>query len=187
MVLGADCALLSADFLNFSPKPNGKIGIQFDTKQFDDVLKNPDFEAIAGAVKHYTQANASKVVLVSNGQRKSPLAQDAPACETLEYENLQSFLPRLAGLKAIFTSHLHLAITAFSQRIPTFSLYVREKTKRFYDQIGRPERAMDLSVATPEDFKRFIAAAETATWTDKDEETLLQLQGQARSLLEFLN
>lgn len=91
------------------------------------------------------------------------------------------------GLRAIFTPHLHLAITAYSQRIPTFSLYVREKTKRFCDRIGQPERAQDLSVAKPADFKRFIAAAQSAMRTDQDEETLQRLQGQASSVLAFLN
>lgn len=187
VVLGADCALLSADFLDFSPQPNGKMGFQFDTRLFEEVLANPNFDDISQAVQSYVSANASKLILVSNGERKSALARHARGCETLTYEGLADFLPRLAGLKSIFTSHLHLAITSYSQRIPTFSLYVREKTRRFYDQIGRPERAMDLSVATADDFRRFMAAAETATWTDQDEETLLRLQGQARSLLDFLN
>lgn len=187
VVLGADCALLSADYLDFAAMPSGKIGIQFNTKQFTNVRENPNLVAIARAVKAYANANASNVVLVSNTHQKSPLSTDAPTCETLQYTKLQDFLPRLAGLRSIFTSHLHLAITSYSQRIPTFSLYVREKTKRFYDQIGHPERAIDLSVAKREDFERFIAAAETATWTDDDEKNLQRLQGQARSLLAFLN
>ncbi|GAB4073048.1 polysaccharide pyruvyl transferase family protein [Ancylobacter sonchi] len=186
VVLGADCALLSADYLDFKAKPSGKIGIQFDTAQFSDVGENPNLKAIAGAVKAYAGAHASDIVLISNGKHKSSLAADAPSCENLQYERLQDFLPRLAGLKSIFTSHLHLAITSYSQRIPTFSLYVREKTKRFYDQIGHPERAIDLSVATLEDFERLIAAAEVATWTDEDEATLQTLQGRARSLLAFV-
>jgi|GEM_PF-3557162 polysaccharide pyruvyl transferase WcaK-like protein len=186
VVLGADCALLSADYLDFKARPSGKIGIQFNTAQFSHVQENPHFEAIARAVRAYAEANSSNVLLLSNSKQKSPLAADAPSCEAMEYTRLKDYLPRLSGLRSVFTSHLHLAITAYSQRIPTFSLYVREKTKRFYDQIGHPERAIDLSVATPADFERFIAAAETATWTDKDEETLQRLQGQARSLLEFV-
>ncbi|MDF3917785.1 polysaccharide pyruvyl transferase family protein [Salinicola salarius] len=186
VVLGADCALLSSDYLDFSPRSNGKIGIQFDTKQFEAFRDNPNVRDITNAIKKYSSENSSDVMLVSNRHNKSPLAKDAPACETLVYERLQDFLPHLAGLKAMFTSHLHLAITAYSQRIPTFSLYAREKTKRFYNQIGHPERAIDLSTATLEDFQRFISAAENAVWTEDDEKTLQDLQGKARSLLDFL-
>jgi len=75
---------------------------------------------------------------------------------------------------------------AYSQRIPCFSLYVREKTKRFYDQIGHPERAIDLSTATVKDFEKLIEAAQNAEWTDRDEETLTRLQGEARTLLDFV-
>jgi len=138
-------------------------------------------------VKTHAKAHAAEVVRISNRNNQSPLAVAAPSCETLEYTELRDFLRRLAGLRAIFTPHLHLAITAYSQRIPTFSLYVREKTKRFCDRIGQPGRAQDLSVAKPADFKRFIAAAQSAMRTDQDEETLQRLQGQASSVLAFLN
>lgn len=187
VVLGADCALLSSDYLDFEAKPSGKIGLQFDIAQFKDVRENPDLDSIADAVKAYANTHASNVVLVANGWRQPTLASHAPSCETLTFQHLQDFLPRLAGLKALFTSHLHLAITSYSQRIPTFSLYVREKTKRFYDQIGHPERAINLRTAKLEDFERFIAATEAAVWTDEDEATLQRLQGEARSLLAFVN
>ncbi|WP_282029657.1 polysaccharide pyruvyl transferase family protein [Paracoccus marcusii] len=186
VVLGSDCALLSADFLDFKAVPNDKIGIQLDIKQFEDIQQNPHLEKISEALKEYVSSNESSVMLISNGGRKSPLAKSAPGAATLEYNGLGDFLPHLAGLKSMFTSHLHLAITSYSQRIPTFSLYVREKTKRFYEQIGRPERAVDLKTATLNDFERFISAAETATWTDQDEETLQKLQSKARMLLEFI-
>jgi hypothetical protein len=63
---------------------------------------------------------------------------------------------------------------------------VREKTRRFYEQIGHPERAIDLRVATLDDFKRFIAATEVATWTDEDEATLQRLKREAQKLLDFV-
>lgn len=99
---------------------------------------------------------------------------------------MAAFLPRLAGLNAFFSSHLHQAIVAYSQRTPTFSLYVREKTRRFYEQIGRPEWAINLSTATVEDFHHLIKEAENAKWTDQDEETLQRLQAQSRTLLDFV-
>ena len=79
-------------------------------------------------MKTHAKAHAAEVVRISNRNNQSPLAVAAPSCEALEYTELRDFLPRLAGLKAIFTSHLHLLITPYSQRIPTFSVYVREKT-----------------------------------------------------------
>lgn len=186
VVLGADCALLSKDYLPFQPKVSEKIGIQLNTAQFPEAEANPDFPAIKEAIDAYVTANSSGAVLLSNGHRKSPLASVAPACETLEYENLDTYLAKLSGLKSVLTSHLHIAITAYSQRIPTFSLYVREKTRRFYNQIGRPERAIDITTASVEDLQSFLDAAEDAEWTEQDEETLIRLQGQARSLLAFL-
>lgn len=187
VVLGADCALLSADYLDFKAKPSGKIGLQFNTGQFRHVQKNSGLSQIIDAVNQYAAANSDGVTIVSNTYSKSPISEAAPEAETLNYTNLEDYLPRLAGLKSIFTSHLHLAITSYSQRIPTFSLYVREKTKRFYDQTGHPERCIDLSVATLDDFKRFMDAAEAAIWTDEDENTLQRLQKEARSLLAFVD
>lgn len=186
VVLGADCALLSSDYLDFKPQASGKIGLQFDVRQFSDIHENPNITLITKAIQSYIRKKHNNVVLVSNGDAPSAFHKVNSSCEILKYNDLQTYLPRLSSLRSIFTSHLHLAITSYSQRIPTFSLFVREKTKRFYEQIGRPERAIDLKVATLHDFERFIAAAETATWTDRDEETLQKLQSQARSLLSFL-
>ncbi|WP_145111959.1 polysaccharide pyruvyl transferase family protein [Cereibacter sediminicola] len=186
VVLGADCALLSKDYLPFEPVSSGKIGIQLNTGQFPEAEANTAFPAIKDAIDAYVSANSSNVVLLSNGHRKSPLASVAPTCETLEYGNLDTYLARLSGLRSVLTSHLHIAITAYSQRIPTFSLYVREKTKRFYDQIGRPERAIDITKASVDDLQKFLDAAECAEWSEKDEETLTRLQRQARSLLSFI-
>lgn len=186
LVLGADLALLTPDLLNFSPIPNGKLGMQFDVQAFGDVKKNPHFAAIVAAAEKYASDHVSDVILVRNGKLKSELAAAAPNAATLSYVKLSTFLPQLAGMRSLFTSHLHLAITSYAMRIPTFSLYVREKTRRFYEQIGHPERAIDLRTATVDDFKRFIAAAETATWTDEDEATLQRVKGESRKLIEFI-
>ncbi|MGJ9425483.1 polysaccharide pyruvyl transferase family protein [Nesterenkonia halotolerans] len=188
VVEGADLALLSSDYLDFEKGSGGKTGLQFDTWSFRDVLGNPELSEIIGAVRSYAARHSPEVALVSNGARNSQIHQAETAeCETLNYSELKDFLPRLAGLRSMFTSHLHLAIVAYSQRIPTFSLYVREKTKRFYDQIGHPERAIDLSTATAKDFERLIEEASSAVWTDADEETLLGLQKKSRSLLDFVD
>ncbi|GAA5203422.1 polysaccharide pyruvyl transferase family protein [Microbacterium jejuense] len=186
IVVGADVALLTSEYLRFRPRPVRKIGLQFDIANFADVHENPEITAVSDAISRYANANARHVTLVSNGRHRSQLADGAPSCDLMRYATLKDFLPQLAGVRAMFTSHLHLAITAYSQRVPTFSLYVREKTKRFYDQIGRPERALDLRTATAADFERMIAEAEVAKWTPEDEQTLIRLQSKSRALLDFV-
>lgn len=187
IVQGADLALLSSDYLDFTPVPQDRIGLQFDISSFRESLKNPRLGGIRHAVKRYAAQNAERVALVSNGAHNSQLwGESTQECKRMNYSLLKDFMPELTGLKAFFSSHLHLSIVAYSQRIPTFSLYVREKTRRFYEQIGRPERAVDLSTATVGDFERLIHEAENATWTEQDEATLQRLQGEARTLLDFL-
>lgn len=187
LVLGADCALLSKEYLAFEPQVSNKIGIQFNTSQFPEVEDNPEMASIRATLERYIANHDSGLVLLSNTRGKSPLATVAPKCETLEYEHLNSYLPTLSGLRSVLTSHLHIAITAYSQRIPTFSLYVREKTKRFYEQIGRPERAIELRGASQKDMENFLSSIESATWTEQDENTLNRLKGQAKSLLQFID
>lgn len=186
LVLGADLALLTPDLLDFRTKPSGKLGLQFDVNAFKDVADNPQLPAIIEALGAYAKSHTKDVVLLRNGKAKSEIAPAAPSAELLSYTRLEDYLPRLAGLRALFTSHLHLAITSYSQRIPTFSLFVREKTRRFYEQIGHRERAIDLRTATLADFTRFIRAAETATWTDADEATLQRLKRESHKLIEFV-
>lgn len=187
VVLGADCALLASDYLDFAPRTARPFGFQFDVRPFEDLRSNPRLGDIAEAAADYVRRNAEQITLISNGKGRPQLAAAAPGVGIQRYGQLEEYLPRIAGHKALFTSHLHLAITSYSQRIPTFSMYVREKTKRFYDQIGHPERAVDMSVATVDDFKRLAAEMEQAEWTDQDESTLQRLQGDARKLLEFLD
>lgn len=189
IVEGADLALLCAQYLKFDKIQSNKIGVQFDIGSYKDIIgRNSNIAEIFNAVSRYANRNSSNTILISNGNYKSQLHDKfTVSCETLCYNTLEYFLPRLAGLKAIFTSHLHLAIAAYSQRIPCFSLYVREKTKRFYNQIGYPERAINLTNATVDDFERLIKESERAEWTSKDEETLQDLQKGAAKLLEFIN
>lgn len=187
LVLGADVALLTPEYLDFPTSPSGKLGLQFDVSAFDDVQSNPELPAIVETLGKYAQKRRRDVILIRNGRAKSEIAAAAPGAELLSYTTLEAFLPRLVGMRALFTSHLHLAITSYAQRIPTYSLYVREKTRRFYEQIGRPERALDLKTATVNDLKRFLAAAEKASWTDADEATLKGLKRESQKLVEVLD
>lgn len=186
LVLGADLALLTPELLSFPTASTGKIGLQFDIEAFRDVLKSPDVDKIMDAVGAYASAHSSEVVLLRNGRLDSEIVPYAGAAERLNYTSLSTFLPRLGGLRSLFTSHLHLAITSYAQRIPTYSLFVREKTRRFYEQIGHPERAIDLRTAKVDDVHRFLEAVETATWTDADEMTLRRLKAESAKLIEFI-
>ena len=172
--------------LDFPTSESRKLGLQFDVSAFDDVKSNPELPAILEMLGKYAQRRRKDVVLIRNGRAKSEIAEAAPGAELLSYTTLETFLPKLAGLRALFTSHLHLAITSYAQRVPTYSLYVREKTRRFYEQIGRPERALDLKTATVTDLKRFLAAAEKAKWTDADEATLQRLKAEAQKLVALI-
>ncbi|MGV9194691.1 polysaccharide pyruvyl transferase family protein [Microbacterium sp. MC2] len=187
VVLGADCALLSSDYLEFAPRRGRPIGFQFDVGSFEDLKTNPLLPEISEAAATYVRNNAERITLISNGRGRPQLAASAPGTGILRYSRLDEYLSRLSGHRSVFTSHLHLAITSYSQRIPTFSLYVREKTRRFYEQIGHPERAIDLSTATVDDFQQLVSAAETAVWTNDDEDTLQRLKRDARRLLEFID
>lgn len=188
IVAGADLALLTSDHLRFRRRRSRarKVGLQFDIAQFEDMRENPHLATIEAAVAQFANSRARNIVLVSNGRHRSQLADAAPDCELLRYATLKEFLPRLADLNVLMTSHLHLAITAYSQRIPSFSLYVREKTRRFYDQIGHPERAVDLRTATTDDVRRLIAAMESARWSPFDEQRLRHLKEQSYRLLQLL-
>lgn len=187
VVLGADCALLSSDYLDFVPRRGRPMGFQFDVGSFEDLKRNPRLQEISEAATAYVRKYADRITLISNGRGRPQLAASAPDAGILRYSRLDEYLGRLSGHRSVFTSHLHLAITSYSQRIPTVSLYVREKTRRFYDQIGHPERAVDLSTATVDDFNRLTAEAENAVWTNDDEDTLQRLKRDARRLLEFID
>lgn len=188
LVAGADLALLTSDHLRFRRRRSAerRIGLQFDIALFEDMRENPCLDEIQAEVARFANENERHVVLVSNGRHRSQLAEVAPGCVLLRYAALKEFLPRLAALDVLMTSHLHLAITAYSQRIPSFSLYVREKTRRFYDQIGHPERAVDLRTATPDDVRRLIDSMMAVTWTSDDEANLQRLKEQSRALLALI-
>jgi len=188
LVVGADIALLSGKYLKFDVNYINRIGIQFDIGSYSDVINaNQNSFEIFECVKKYANKNSSNVILISNGNFKSQLVDNSNFNSSqLHYTDLSTFLPVLAGLKAVFTSHLHLAITAYSLKIPCFSIYVREKTRRFYAQINHPERAVDLRYATPEDFHQLIKDINEAQWTESDEERLKFLKKEAMKLLEIL-
>lgn len=184
--LGADLALLTPQLLDFPQGNSRKLGIQFDVTNFPSVQNNPNLAEIIRTLAAYAASNENDVMLLKDGKARPGLSGAAPDAERLVYSTLEDYLPKLSGLRSIFTSHLHLAITSFSQRIPTFSLYVREKTRRFYEQINRPERAVDLETATVDDLKRLIHLAQEAEWSEQDELALQSLKAKSREILDFV-
>ena len=188
IIEGADVALLSPDYLVNNVRKNNKIGIQFDVMHFVDIVKgNNEIRTIFNEVDGFVKQNANDAMLITNGRNRSQLLLMNDGIGALCYKGyLPDFIDQLAGIDAIFTSHLHLAITAYAYRIPCFSLYVREKTKRFYDQIGHPERAIDLKTATVQDCKSLLSQLKTVKWTDFDEQRLTQLKNKAIHLLDII-
>jgi len=137
VVQGADLALLSTDYLDLGKIEQGKIGVQFDLGVFKDILENPKIDAIRRAVKTFAAENKQRVALVSNSTRDSQAYSDAAeGIELMNYSALRDFLPRLAGLKTIFTSHLHLDRGVLAADPVLFALRARE------DQaLLRPDRS----------------------------------------------
>lgn len=189
IVEGADIALLSSMYFPAGMHQTRKLGLQFDIGMFKDILEaNNNIQSIMEEIVRFIDQNVSNIVLISNNKLRSELYY----CQQFDIDTLcytgylPPFMKHLSEIRAIFTSHLHLAITAYSYRIPCFSLYVREKTKRFYDQIGHPERAIDLKKATGEDCVLFLEQMSHAEWTSFDEERLREMQRSAKILLDII-
>lgn len=185
---GADVALL-ADRLPFPRhRPTGKIGVQFDIAPYLNESNNGNEHKIQKELVRYVDAHDENIVLLRNSGRPSDLLQytqkNVPG---LNYTYMPDFLGGLTQPRCVITSHLHIAIAAYANRIPCFSLYVREKTARFYRQIDRPERAIPLSEATPDHLISFLREAETTHWDPKDEEKLTELKNQSTTLLHLLD
>jgi len=186
---GADVALLAADLPFISSTNENKLGIQFDINPY---LPTPNSKglpqhSIRNKLIEYIDTKPHQVLLLRNSDRPSDLLDYTTANpETLNYTLMPDFLSGLTRLRCIVTSHLHLAIAAYANRIPCFSVYVREKTARFYRQIGRPERALPLDRARTTDIEQFIESAKEATWQEYDEKNLTHLKAESRRLLQII-
>lgn len=188
IVLGADVALLWPGLLDVTPAPSGRVGVQCDATGFASDDAKGIVDVLHRKLAEYCSAHSDECVLVSNHSQDTSLMQYLPRkVSSLNYSKLQDFLPRLAGLKSIITTHLHLSIAAYAARVPCFSLFVREKTARFYRQIGRADRAVSIETATPEDIDRLIREAQTAVWTDEDERRRESLCTEATKLLDVMD
>jgi polysaccharide pyruvyl transferase WcaK-like protein len=183
---GADVALLWPDVLRIPNTTIGKGGIQFDARLYGNIYDNDKYKDILKCISEYYKKRKDDTVLITNNENSSELGAfiDSPFYSA-PYYSLNQFLPLISGLKYIITSHLHLAIASYAARVPCFSVYVREKTARFYEQIGHPERALDLRVATRSEVERFMDMASEAVWLDSDEMKLQELKGRAGRMLDI--
>lgn len=186
VVTGADLALLWPEMLHIDVIANKKIGIQYDVEGF---VSSGDLQCsdIRSMLERYCTDNQSNVLHVSNGDYDTELYRGMDcAYNLLRYNSMRKYLMNLAGLRCILTTHLHLSIAAFAARVPCFSIYVRPKTKRFYEQIGRPERAIDIKDLNKERFQLLLHELSVATWTEKDEVARVSLCDQSRKLLRVI-
>lgn len=183
---GADIALAWPDYLDVrGQRDQGKYGVQFDVLPYL-APQSELAENMIRSVVNFVSEHRDRVVLISNTMHSPSLLQWLNfEVEVLTYSNLSDFLGALSGLKAIFTSHLHLAIAAFAVGVPCFSAYVLDKTHRFYSQIGRLERAIDVRSATEHEVLNLLAMMVDCTWEEKDRETLSKLKLEVDMLLDL--
>jgi hypothetical protein len=132
---------------------------------------------------------SDNLLYLSNGRRstgaRGVLQLPGPDAN---YTLMTDFLRELTRCRVVVTTHLHLAIAAYAARIPCYTLAINPKTRRFYDQIGHPERCIDLPESGPE-ISRALAnllrqAHYDCEWSDFDETRLAHLKYKAGQVLE---
>ena len=124
--VGADVALLWPRLLPVQGVSNGMVGVQCDARGFasDGAARNVAY--LYQSLGEWCSARHTESILVSNGKNDTSLYKHLHRLvPSLRYSKLSDFLPHLAGLKSIVTTHLHLSIAAYAARVPCFSIYVR--------------------------------------------------------------
>lgn len=185
--VGADLALCWPETLSVTPSSSDRIGIQFDVEHYVSITPGSPADASIQRVRLFCRNRGDSMLSLSNVSYDTNTALDSASLpwKTLFYAELPGFLAALSGLRAIITSHLHLAIAAYAARIPCFSIYVRDKTRRFYEQIGHPERAIALTAATPDAVSTLLETAAKARWSPEDENRRISMAADARRLLDM--
>lgn len=186
IICGADVALCWPGIHeSVTPKQNGRIGFQFDAKNYSVFQKNPYQKEISAILAKFARDRHEEILFVSNGSHETQIARGlAVPVTSLKYRNLPEFLTHFAGIRVMLSSHLHLNISAYAAGIPCFALYVQEKTKRFFEQIGHPDRSVALENATPDQVSDLLERVTEAKWKTDDSKKLMELQSQAQSLLQ---
>lgn len=91
-----------------------------------------------------------------------------PEIKILEYRNFEETIEILKCASFVVTNKLHVAIVSASMKIPVASIFMHNKTMRFFEQLNRPDSAMPLDSINDclllEDF--FIKAYESGIDVD---------------------
>ncbi|MDZ8170740.1 polysaccharide pyruvyl transferase family protein [Microbacterium xanthum] len=182
---GADVALLWPDVLGSTRIPNQRLGLQCD---ITDWLPPAQEKLVAEQFALSARESLEDIFLITP-MRSSELARyfDESFVPQLRYDTLKDYLPHLSGLRAIVTTHLHISIAAYAARVPCFTIYVNDKTRRFYDQIGRPDRALPATTASVDAVRDLIDRARVAEWEPFDDLRLDQLKVESAALLETMD
>lgn len=83
---------------------------------------------------------------------------------------------KISSYDAVISCRLHPGIVAFSMDIPSVSLVWNPKITSFYECIGYPERAIDVTTATAEDIVTKMEEA-MAQGIEKDSDYLMSIYG----------
>ena len=184
LTLGADLALLWPESLGVAPIRNGMVGLQCD---IDDWLPAERARQVSQRFVKSARENADQTILVTPMRRSDITdALRETGIPQLRYEVMKDYLAVLSGMRAIVTSHLHLSIAAYAAGIPCFAVYVNDKTRRFYEQIGHPERAIPAATASDSEIDELLQEARSAKWTSADEDQLVKLKQEANGLVRVI-
>jgi polysaccharide pyruvyl transferase WcaK-like protein len=177
---GADIALLwPREFPVETAPVRTRIGVQFDLGRNTGLRQREP-------LLEFVRRHREEVVMVSNGDYPTAVSKEFPfELPHLKYARLAPFLAGLNELRVLITSHLHLAIAAYAAGIPTVTCAVNEKTRRFYQQIGHPERCLPISTGDDE-LTALLRTAPDLCWTPEDSARRDALCAQAESLAEML-
>ncbi|WP_273827530.1 polysaccharide pyruvyl transferase family protein [Providencia rettgeri] len=72
------------------------------------------------------------------------IKNDYPEMITSTYQNFETTIEIIKNSIFVVTNKLHVAIVAASMQIPVASIYMHNKTQRFFEQLNRPESAIPL-------------------------------------------
>jgi polysaccharide pyruvyl transferase WcaK-like protein len=185
---GADLALLWPKLLPtriHEPEDRFAVGVQMDLPRS---IETKNLKVSHSALRPL----GDRVMYLSNGRRATRARSifQLPGPES-NYRSMPEFLQELTRCRILITSHLHLAIAAYAARIPSFTLAINSKTRRFYDQIGHPDRCLELSSSDSTEANRALMelvrrATYDCGWSAHDERRLAELQQNAGRLLEGL-
>lgn len=182
--VGADIALRTDLIFQKKSIKTSRVAIQFDVDACNcsSELKSLSIDSI---VENFSKHN---IAIFSNSSKNSKIYHSFPSenIDSIDYSNMPDFLEEISKNKVILTSHLHLAIVSYSMGVPCFTIYVNNKTERFYRQIGHPERCIPLDAVDKVKLRNIFNDMENAEWTTRDQLILDSLKKKSSDLLDLL-